>query len=256
MPRLLPINYNSKEAEIEFRNLVQDLPNDVSMYMVGGALRNALIRHYQGEILKQRDYDQVITAGTESYIKVLESRGYVCRPYPGRTTQVVYSKALNDEAIKGDSYENWLVFDIHKMDGTTIANNLKDEVGLTVNGFAIKAQDIFAGDWEERLIVLPGALEDIKKKRLRINPDGYKHQAANFYAVLRFMSAGFSPPSPEEVQLLLKQLPRIESERFDRNVKKVWDYVGGEEVARRLVGELGVTVDVFDEAAVKLKLLH
>lgn len=254
MSILLPINYNSKEAETEFHSLVQNLPEDVSMYLVGGALRNALIRNYHGEILKQRDYDQVITTGTDSYIKFLESRGYVCRPYPGRTVQVVYSKALNDEAAKGDSYVNWLVFDMHTLDGTNVEHSLRNEVGLTINGFAIKAQDILAADWEERLIVLPGALEDIKKKQLRINPDGYKHEVTNFYAVLRFMSAGFAPPPPNEVQLLLKELPRIESERFARNVKKVWDYVGGEENARRLLDELGVTVDVFDEAALKSSL--
>lgn len=68
------------------------------------------------------------------------------------------------------------------------------------------------------------------------------------------MSAGFTPPSKEEVDVLLHELPRIEHARFERNVKKVYDYVGGEEKARSLVKSLGINIDVFDEETVKSKL--
>lgn len=74
--------------------------------------------------------------------------------------------------------------------------------------------------------------------------------------MLRFMSVGFSAPSKEEINLLLKQLPNLEHARFERNVKKIWDYVGGEEKARKMVKDLGIDVDVFSEEEVKTRLAH
>jgi len=128
-------------------------------------------------------------------------------------------------------------------------------VGFTINGCAIKGTDILTKPWQDALIkTLPTAIQDIKDKKLRVNLNGYKNQPSIFFAALRFMSVGFSAPSPEEVNLLLKELPNLEHARFDRNVRKVWDYVGGEDKARGLVKELGIDIDVFDEDVVKSKL--
>ena len=72
------------------------------------------------------------------------------------------------------------------------------------------------------------------------------------------MSIGFTPPDKEGVALLLKQLPRLEKWRFERNVKKVFGYVGREKKARQLAKRLGVEVDIFNfeklkEFAAKLR---
>ena len=168
---------------------------------------------------------------------------------------MVYSKPLNEDAKNGDSYVNWLVFDIHTMDGTTIEENIKDNVAFTVNGCALNLKSLYSDSWQPTLIqVLPTALQDIKDKRLHLNYDGYKYMATNFYAVLRFMSVGFTPPPTEDVQLLLYELPNVEHARFESNVRKVWKYVGGEDKARQLVKDLGVEIDVFDERAINSAL--
>lgn len=78
--------------------------------------------------------------------------------------------------------------------------------------------------------------------------------ASNFYAMLRFMSVGFQPPSAGEVNMLLYEFPKLEHARFARNVQKVYDYVGGKAAAKKLVNSLGITIDVFDEIDVKSKL--
>ena len=101
---------------------------------------------------------------------------------------------------------------------------------------------------------MPTSLQDIKDKKLRLNREGYLYAPSNFYAMLRFISVGFTPPADEDIHLLLKELPRLEHARFARNVQKVWDYVGGEAKARELVKSLGIKIDVFDEEAVKSKL--
>jgi hypothetical protein len=249
----LELNYNSDEARESFRKVVSGTPASVDAYLVGGSIRNALFRAFHGKVLTQRDYDQVVTKGSQTYRDYLASQGFEERLYPSRQDeQVAFSKPLNERASAGDSYVNWLVFDLHTVDGTTIEHNIKTEVCFTVNGCAIRTSDIFTRPWQDAVIqVLPTALQDIKDKRLRLNREGYANWPSNFYAMLRMMSVGFTPPSDEEVQLLLKELPKIEHARFERNIKKVYGYVGGEQKARNLVRSLGIDVDVFDEDTVK-----
>jgi len=252
----LKLNYNLPEAETYLREVATNLPDGIEVYIIGGSIRNALIRETRGDILTQRDYDLVVTRGSKRFTAYLETLGYEARPYPShQDEQVVYSKPLNEEAKNGDSYVNWLVFDIHTMDGTTIEENIKDNVAFTVNGCALNLRDLYFGSWQHKLIqVLPTALQDIKDKKLRLNYAGYKYMATNFYAMLRFISVGFTPPPEKDIRLLLNELPNVEPARFESNVKKVWKYVGGEAKARTLVKSLGIEFDVFDEKTIKSSL--
>ena len=252
---LLQLKYNTKEAEAEFRKVMSDIPKDVELYIVGGSVRNSLIREFHGQDLIQRDYDQVITKGTKQYEKYLESLGFVEQPYPShQDIQTVYDKVLV-QGVPNWDYDDYIVFDMHTMDGTDIAYNIEKFVAFTINGCAIRAQDVLTKRWEDALIeVSPGAIQDIKDKKLRLNLKGYSEMSSNFYAMLRFMSVGFKPPSTEEIQMLLKTLPNLEHARFERNVKKIWDYVGGEDKAREIVRSLGIDIDVFDEEVVKSKI--
>ena len=254
----LRLNYNSDAAHTAFKKVMTGLPPSVELYLIGGSLRNALYREFHNEKLIQRDYDQVVTKGSKEYIEYLRSLGYNERPYPSnQDKQVVYNMALSSKAEAGDSYDHWLVLDLHTVDGSTIEENIKYNAGFTINGCAIKASDLFSKPWKEAIVeVLPTAVQDIKEKRLRINPDGYKHMPSNFYAMLRFMSVGFSAPTNNEVRLLLTELSNIEHSRFERNVKKVWDYAGSEAKARQLVRSLGIDIDVFDEKALKIAFSH
>jgi hypothetical protein len=227
----------------------------VEVYLIGGAVRNAVIRMTHGAILPQRDYDQVITQGSKSYTTYLKSLGYEEHPYPSQQDeQVVYRKLFDEQKREDTGYAYWLVYDMHTMDGTTIEQNIKNNAAFTINGCAINARDLFTKPWQDALIqALPTALRDIEDKKLRLNRGGYQHVASNFYAMLRFMSVGFAAPSQEEVQLLLAELPKLEHVRFARNVTKVWEYVGGETKARELVKSLDIDLDVFDEEAIKSK---
>jgi hypothetical protein len=252
---LLPLNFNTEEAKAEFVKALGQLPSEVDVFLVGGSVRNALFKEFHGSILTQRDYDQVITRGSAEYKKYLSKLGFQEHPYPSRQNeQVVYRKPLFEGEIQ-ENYHDWLVFDMHTVDGTTIEDNIRDNVCFTINACAINGKDVLTKPWQKAVIeVLPGAIQDIQEKRLKVNRNGYKYMPSSFYAMLRFMSVGFSAPTDEEVQLLLKELPRIEHARFDRNIKKVWDYVGGEAKARELVNSLGIHVDVFNEEVVKSKL--
>lgn len=246
------LNFNSQSAVDEFMEVIDKLPNDIEVYIVGGSVRNAIFREFFGEALTQRDYDQVATSNSSKYLEYLKSLGF----YLGRLdrpTQKVYAYDLIPNPPE-DSYVDSLVFDIHTMDGTTIEENLATSSGFTINGFALPIRKVFDNNWFNDIIQLPGALEDMKHKQLRVNKYGYKEQPANLFAGIRFMSKGFLPPSKEDVDLLLAEMPNITPERFEKGVKKVWNYVGGEEKARELVKQLNIDVDIFNRQEVLNKL--
>jgi tRNA nucleotidyltransferase/poly(A) polymerase len=60
----LPLKFNTQSARSEFERAVRNLPEEIDLYIVGGSVRNALIREFHGQDLVQRDYDQVITNGS------------------------------------------------------------------------------------------------------------------------------------------------------------------------------------------------
>lgn len=232
------------------RGVIDSLPKDVNVYLVGGAIRNALVRKYHGETWVQRDYDQAITSGSQQYLALLEQLGF-SRGNINNADHVVMSKLLeeNGQAI---SYEDNLVFDMHPVDGTTIEDNLKYSTALSINGFALSLCDIFADDWEDKLIQLPGALDSIKNKQINVNQQGYTSETNYFFALLRFIGAGFAAPNRDDVIKLLKVTADIEPERYSRNVTKLVNYVGGEVRVKQIVDSLGIDgLDIFDEQSTK-----
>lgn len=246
---MLPIDFKDNRGRAAFEHLVKDLPDDVEVYLIAGTVRNAIHRFFHGgDSLEQRDYDQIVTKGSDKYLEYLKSLGF----YPGRIqrpTQKVMIKSLigNDDP---EDFANNLVFDTHTVDGSTAVENLEQHVGLTVNGNAISIRDIFSEQWQDKLVSLPSALEVIQNKKLLLNPDGYKYQAANLFSVIRFVHNGYTSPPKEDIELLIKELPRVEDDRYEKNIQKVFKYVGGEEAARTIWREIGVDVDVFDKQKV------
>lgn len=238
------LNFISQKALDQFRLVLDNLPNEVELYIVGGSVRNAIYRELFGKILPQRDYDQVATTNSATYLEYLRSLdfhlGKIDRP-----TQKVYIKDLIENPAP-ESYDDYLVFDIHTMDNTTIEENLRHSSGFTINGFALPIRNAFDKHWMDAIIQLPGALDDMKNKQLKVNMEGYKEQPANLFAGIRFMSQGFKQPTQNEIKLLLNEMRNTTPERYEKGITKVWNYVGGEDNARQLVNQLGIKFDIFN----------
>lgn len=244
-----PLLLNNPDALAVFQEVVTKLPEDCEVYIIGGAVRNALFYHHFGKRLRQRDYDQIATLHASKYLDYLRSIGFLEGGIVREDQIILYKALVPNPDPKG--YDDSVVFDIHPVEGTTAIDNLKQNVGLSINGFAISMRDIFSEDWIERIIELPNAKDDLEVKQLRVNLSGYKSDPAYFFSVLRFMSAGFTPPCREEINLLLNELPKLDSGRFCRNVAKIYNYIGSEEKARNLADSLGIKGDVFNEEVVK-----
>ncbi len=242
--------FYSDAAKEAMRNVINNLSDDVEVYLVGGAIRNALVKKYLGETWIQRDYDQAITRGSLQYIAQLEQLGF-SRGSINNDEHIVMAKPLkaNGQEV---SYEDNLVFDMHTVDGTTIEDNLKYSTALSINGFALPLRNILDEDWEGKLFQLPGALDSIKNKQINLNQDGYNSESNYFFALLRFMGAGFAAPDHDDVIKLLKVTADIEPERYTRNVIKLVNYVGGEARVREIIDSLGIKgLDIYDEQSTR-----
>ncbi len=246
---MLPIDFKDNRGREIFEDLIKNLPDDIEVYLIAGTVRNAIQRFFHGgDNLEQRDYDQIVVKGSDKYLEYLRSLDF----YEGRIqrpTQKVMIKSFVGNQDPED-FKNNLVFDIHLVDDTSVIENLESHVGLTVNGNAISIRDIFSEDWQDKLISLPGALEAIQNKALILNPAGYQYQAANLFSVIRFVYNGYTPPPKADIELLIKELPRVEDERYEKNIQKVFRYVGGEDKARSICKEIGIDVDVFSKQKV------
>ena len=137
----LPILLNHPDARTVFHEVVSGLPKDIEIYLIGGAVRNALYYHHFGERLRQRDYDQIATQNSRHYLDFLHSVGFLDGGIV-RDDQIILYKALVDNPDP-QGYDDSVVFDIHPLDGTTAISNLKDHVGLSINGFALPLRSIF-----------------------------------------------------------------------------------------------------------------
>ena len=249
MNNTLPFDFIDERGLKVFKDVLKNLPEGIEVYLIAGSVRNAIDRFFNNDSkLQQRDYDQIVTKGGDEYLAYLKHLGF----YEGRIQRpkqkVLIKSFVGNEDI-GD-FANNLVFDIHLMDGTVAIDNLKKHVGLMLNGNAISIRDVFSSDWQDKLVSLPGALDSIENKQLKLNNEGYKYQAANLFSVIRFVHNGYAPPTKEELTLLMRELPRIEDDRYLKNVQKVFKYVGGEDNARKICREIGLSVDIFDKKAV------
>lgn len=234
--------YAAKTYEI-LKQAASAVPKGGKAYIVGGVVRNALYYRFFRKKLPQRDYDIVFIGSKERFIKNLRSQGFSYE-HMRRKHEVSLKKKKVDKPKRLSDY---VVLDIH-FSKKSIIKNLKDHAGFTINGFALSLKDIASKNWYGKIISLPGALGDLKKRKLRVNVISHP---ADLFACIRFVSKGFKAPSKEEVKALLKNLGKLEKWRYERNVEKVFDYVGGEKKARKLVKKLGIKQDIFDFRIIK-----
>lgn len=230
-----------RTAEI-LKEVIVSIPSKTKVYVVGGAARNSIYYDLFKKPLPQRDHDLLLVGDLDKFVKTLRNHKFIYGKIR-RKNEIVLKKKLipNPKSIT-----DYIVLDIHRSHESNILNNLKSNSAFTINGFAILLRNYLSKNIKKSLVVLPGAINDLKNHRLRLNISGYKRHPGNLFSCLRFMSIGFTPPNKKEIELLLEQLPKLEEWRFERNVKKVFGYTGGEKKARQLTKRLGVEIDIFN----------
>lgn len=232
-----------KVAEI-LKGVVDAIPQNVEVYLYGGAARNAVFFQYHQKPFPQRDYDIILIGDREPFIQTLVSRGFRFGKKNG-DIEIVLKKPKVENPT--DTFKDWLFLDIRIRHNMSIVDVIQNKANFVMNGFALNLRDIFSPDWFSRIVAIPGAFEDIKNMKLRLN----KRYDINIYACIRFVSQGFAPPSKEEITMMLEDVYLLDESRFLRDRQKVIDYVGSEEKVREIIRSLGITLDILDYSAIK-----
>lgn len=229
------------------REVSNSVPPNTNVYVLGGGSRNSVYYSLFGVALPQRDYDLLLLGDLDRFTTNLRAHGFVYGKIR-RKDQIVLKKGKfkNAKAIT-----DYVVLDIHRAYETNVLKDMLATSNFTINGFAIPLRHYLSDNFQEYMIAIPNAKEDLKNHQLHLNMQGIKTNSSGLFACLRFMSIGFKSPSKYEIELLLENLPNLEKWRFERNVKKVFGYVGGENKARELVKKLGINIDIFDFAKLK-----
>jgi hypothetical protein len=234
----LPIILKDTYVEAALREVVELTPKGQEVYLHGGALRNSIYFHLTGEIMPQRDYDLIVMGDKDSFISALTNAGFIMGKKNTPTT-VVLKKPKKENP--SEDFADWIVLDVVFRQNTTIETVLAEKVNFTINGSAIKLEDLFLPTWYERLISLPGAMQDLKSRVIKTN----KAYPINIYACIRFVSQGFSV-STEEVEGMVVGLKEIPLEKFQTNVDKVISYVGSREAVLSIAKQIGVRINILD----------
>lgn len=235
-------------------SLIKGLPKQTEVFLVGGALRNALIYEIHQEIWPQRDYDQIVINNSSVYLEFLEKSGFRPSGANQKNKKVLAKKLIKDGA--DISYVDNLVFDIHIADGNTPSENLQNNTSLLINGFALNLRDILRPGWKTHIIELPGAIQAIENKQIAINNLASNIEPYTLFACLRFIGAGFKAPPKKDIDRMLTELLRIDHDKYQKNLIKLSSYVGGKDRAKNIVSDLlGDEIDIFDEALTRAKIL-
>lgn len=246
LPNTRVFSRDGQVGEI-LREVIASIPPKTQVYVIGGAARNAMYFAMFKKALPQRDFDLLLIGDLDGFVKNVRTHKFIYGKIR-RKNDIVLKKKL---VKKPEGPADLLVLDIHRSYEPDVLKNLEQNAAFSINGFAIPLADYLAKDVTKHCIALPNAKKDLRNHVLRLNVEGSAHHAGNLFACLRFMSIGFAPPDKQSVALLLSQLPKLEKWRFERNVQKVFGYVGGEVAARKLAKSLGITVDIFNFAALK-----
>jgi len=235
-----------KKIKKAFEEIVDCIVPNSEIYLVSGSVRNSIYYKFFQKKLPQRDFDAVVIWNPHTFINNLKNKWWSDDNKIKKTNWIILHKAKQWIKDTKHNFKNYVFLDlIFSKPKRRIRSNLRNNANFTLNWWAINLKDIFSKDRFEKLIILPLTIEDIKNKTIRLNN---KHNCdwTNIFACIRFMSQWFKKPKKEETNLMLKAMKSLSKERFERNIPKLFDYVGWENNARKLLKKLWITKDIFN----------
>jgi len=239
-----PIFLQDSSTNAILLQVSQLVPITHRAYLHGGALRNAVYYRYFNEIQTQRDFDIIVLGKKEKFVDLFLQHGFILGK-KNNETAVVLKKARIENPSQ--NFDDWVYLDIVFRKDADISDVLKDKVNFTINGSAIELVNLFKKDWFENVITLPGTLEDIQNKQIRVN----RRYPINIYACIRFVSRGFKAPTQKEIDEMISDLKGIDEIKFKYNTEKVISYVGSPEGVRKIARELCLPCDVLDLSSIR-----
>lgn len=241
----MPIFLNTDSTKKILEEVISIIPESTTVYLFGGAIRNAIYFDYFGEEMTQRDYDCLLVGDGEVFAENLLRAGFI---YGNKNTEK--AKVLKKARVENPTvdFADWLYFDckIYPI-GTSIEYVLNDITDFSINGVALSLKDIERENWKQKIIAIPNAIDDIKEKQLRV----INLYTPSIYKIIRSVSQGFQKPTSADILHCLEKLKNITQEKFKFNVEKTIKYIGSEEKVREIMNQLGVTKDILNFEEIK-----
>src|SRR3989344_1757829 len=241
----LPVFMQDPKTYEILKEVAEAIPKGCQVYLVGGAARNAVYYRLFHKKMPHRDYDILAIGNYKRFIQALRKRKFAYGLIKRKKVLVLKKKVVSKP--RKSRFEDYVFLDI-KFSKDSARKNLEEGVNFTINGFAIPLKALTSEKWYKQTLRLPTAVQDLKARQIQINQSFH---ASDLYSCLRFMSLGFKPPPKKETILMLKNLKRIDKRRFQRNIKKLFRYVGGEKRAKQLSRKLGIKENICDLKAIK-----
>lgn len=241
----LPIFLNNPSTKEILDQVIPLIPEGTEVYLFGGAVRNALYFKYFEEEMTQRDFDCIVIGDGETFAQNLVNAGFI---FGSKNTEK--SKVLKKVRIAEPvhQYDDWLYLDckIYPLGETAdgVMNRISD---FTISGVALNLKYIESNDWQERVVAIPKALEDIQEKQLTV----VKAYSISLHKIIRMVSRGFKKPSEEEVGLCLEKMKDIPEDKFITNTEKTIRYVGSEDEVLKISKDIGINFDILKYEEVK-----
>jgi hypothetical protein len=236
-PPLFLKNQSTKDILNEVKNLI---PRNTQVYLFGGTVRNALYYEFFNEEIQQRDFDCIVIGDGETFAQNLFGSGFLIGKKNSRGAKILKKARISDLS---DNFDDWVYLDckIYESD-RDIESILQKISDLTISGVALDLNESNDSDWMNKVRALPFAIEDLKKKQLRV----VNLYPVTLYKIIRLISAGFKQPSEREIQNSFKKLKEIDKDTFLRDKEKTIRYVGGEEKVLEIARNMGIESDILN----------
>lgn len=230
---------DSSTLEI-LRQVANNVPSDIEVYLFGGAIRNALYYSYFNEEMTQRDFDCIVIGDPQEFAHNLEKLGFIYGAKNSDKAKVLKKARIENPS---ESYNDWLYLDCKIYSNEeTIESVLQKISDFSINGVALDIKELESSDWLAKVIELPNATVDIQEKKLRI----IKCYSASIYKILRLVSQGFKQPTEEDVTRCLEKLKEISREKFDKETTKTIKYIGDEGKVLKVAEQLGIKFNILN----------
>lgn len=223
---------SDNRIEVIVREAIECLPRGSRAYLVGGTIRNAVYFKIHGERLPQRDFDiAYTTSDLGRFRKNLLRQGFVSAGFE-RDGQFILKKRIGWN--RKNDLENFVFVDVSK--APSHFRKRMPKADFTIGGFSIPLRKVLNEDWFRWVSALPTSLDDIRRKRLRLNNPGER----SIFRAIRFIAMGFGVPTKTDIARMIETMRTIEPDVRKRNIEKLRRLVPVADI-RKIARKMGIS---------------
>lgn len=236
----LPIFLENASNRFILKKIVDARPPDTTIYLFAGSIRNALTYSILNEVLPQNDFDLIIIGDGDTFIKNLKQVGF---EFSDRSVPNQPSARFPRIANPIEKYKDWMYIDCKIYTSEyTVKDILAKFTDFSVSGVALDMTHIEDVYWQDHIYALPSALDDISHKRLRV----VVPYPASLLKVVRMVAQGFTPPTQDEMSVLIESFKEISEGKYNKRRDKTIRYVGSTQKTIEIIRSLGLSEDILD----------